>query len=1185
MRMAMHHKLKYIFIATLLLLSNSAVGYQRFVNLTSDEVKIDSILPYYSVSIPMEENFRDSIYQVSILYPEFIDMSANDIRNYQRISGNPLEDMPAIRRQFVTARKQNFLHIGFVPLVKRDGKYRMLVSFMLKVESSPRENARKIGRRAHQSAADRYAEHSVLAKGNWVKIRIPQSGVYELTPKIVADAGFSDFSKVKIFGYGGKLQNEKLLESDLIRYDDLKELPTCNVNGHRLFYGQGTVTWTDKDALKRTRNPYSDYGYYFLTQSDTEPQYVNAGQFLASFYPSPDDYHSLYEKDGYAWFQGGRNLFDPIAIPNGHFQTYEFENLSKSEVAKLMVNVSAGVPTQVQVVLNGEPLGVITVTQIEYDKGSEKSKTFNVSNLSEKNTVKLTTISGGPARLDFISFAWKNPKPAPDLSQTKFPVPEVVGRTGNQDLHNDPFADMVMIIPASKKLLGQALRLKKFHEEHDKFRVNIVAADALYNEFSSGTPDVNAYRRYLKMLYDRAQTKQDEPKYLLLFGDCLWDNRMLTSDAKSLNSDDYLLCYEGENSFNEEYSFVNDGFFGLLDDGEGDKPTSKDLLDLAIGRFPVTTEKDAKTMVDKTIRYVKNDDPGIWQNTIMFMGDDGNFNLHMRYADEAAERLMKKYPGYIVKKVMWDAYQRQTSSTGNTYPEATRVIKQQQEAGALIMDYSGHGSENQISHEAVLKINDFSNFSNHNLSLWVAATCDVMPFDGSVPNIGEVAVLNEKGGAFAFFGTTRAVRTNYNRVLNLAYLNYVLGKKPDGKPYTIGEAQMLAKNEMILNGRDTTVNKLHNSLLGDPAIVLNRPIGRIEIDSINGADINAGFAVNLRAGSIATVQGHMVDAPDFNGIVAVTVRDHSKLITCRLNERGKDAPDEPFQFEERPTIIFNGSDSVRNGKFTIRFSVSRDIDYSDESGLMNFYAFSSDYQHGFSGYTNRFTVGGSSLSGNDSIGPSIYCYLNSPSFTNGDDVNTTPYFVADITDEDGINATGNGIGHDLELIIDGDMSKTYNLNDNFTYDFGSFTKGSTHFSIPSLMPGKHKLLFRAWDIFNNPSSTELSFNVVSGLDPTLVDINCTKNPATDFTSFLISHDRQSCDLDIEIELFDMSGRLLWRHKEKSFGSGSVCSVNWDLTVDDGHRLQTGVYLYRVSIASNGSRQVSKAKKLVVIGNK
>lgn len=192
--------------------------------------------------------------------------------------------------------------------------------------------------------------------------------------------------------------------------------------------------------------------------------------------------------------------------------------------------------------------------------------------------------------------------------------------------------------------------------------------------------------------------QKDLPKYLLLFGGCVWDNRLLTSDCQGLDPDDLLLAYESENSFNAIYCYVDDGFFTYLDDGEGtnlgtgDKGQKLDMSDVAVGRFPVLTEADAKVMVDKTISYVKNANAGDWENTLMFMGDDGNNNIHMRDTEEAVETVQSLHPAYRIKKVMWDAYTEVASSTGNTYPEVTDLIKKQQTQGALIMDYCGHGS-------------------------------------------------------------------------------------------------------------------------------------------------------------------------------------------------------------------------------------------------------------------------------------------------------------------------------------------------------------------------------------------------------------------------------------------------------------------------------------------------------------
>ena len=1161
---------------------------QRFFNLTVEDIEIDSLLPQFTYAIPVGENYADSVYQLEIRYPEFIDMSKQDEARYAKLCGSPLPSLPSITQQMVVEKKKGILEFSLVPLVERDGKKQFLVSFMIAMTSRPNASSSKKAKNVAKAsgAADRYASHSVLASGRWAKIRVPSDGVYQLTEALVKKAGFSNLAHVKIYGYGGNLQNEKLVGSELAELDDLPEVPSCTVNGKRLFYGKGPVSWNNASATRRTRNPYSNYGYYFLTESDETPLSVDSAAFLQSFYPSADDYQSLHEIDNYSWYQGGRNLFENSPINAGSSKVYTLPNTAHATSGVLSVSVTAGQATTVQVEFNDSLVGQQVISLGEYDMGSESRATYSVEGLRATDSIKISTISGGPARLDYISMAYNQPRPAPDLAQGSFPSPEYVYNITNQDHHADKEVDMVIIIPTSQKLLSPAQRLADFHEQHDSLKVKIVPADELYNEFSSGTPDANAYRRYLKMLYDRAETEEQQPKYLLLFGDAVWDNRMLTSDCKAFDPDDYLLAFESENSFSELYCYVDDGWFTLLDDGEGTNQLSSDKQDVAVGRFPVTTLTDAEAVVDKTISYAEDANAGAWQNVIVFMGDDGNQNLHMRDVNETADKISSLYPNYQVKKVMWDAYTRVSSSTGNTYPEVSSIIKQQQALGALIFDYAGHGRPDQISHESVLRLNDFRNFSNSNLPLWITASCDIMPFDGTEATIGETALLNSKGGAVAFYGTTRTVYANYNKSLNTTFLKYVL-RQVDGKPTPLGEAQRLTKNEMITTGQDRTANKLQYSLLGDPALSLNLPHQNMVIDSLAGVKMGTADLPELRAGAIVTIKGHVekngLADNSFNGLVTVVVRDTRELVTCKKNDpiQTKTA----FTFYDRQKTLYTGSDSVRNGFFEMTFAVPRDINYADGTGLINTYAVSSDHQSLANGAESRFLVNGTDSVSNDSIGPSIYCYLNSPSFVNGGTVNATPYFVALVTDKDGINASGSGIGHDLQLTIDGDMQKTYNLNDHFTFDFGSFTKGSTYYNIPELSEGPHTLTFRAWDVLNNPSTAKLSFNVVKGLQPEIASVSCTNNPATTSTTFIVTHNFMGSQVDLVIDVFDMSGRLLWQHSESGVSSSNAYTVSWDLTVDGGARLQTGVYLYRVRLSSDGGSQATKAKKLVVIGNK
>ena len=943
--------------------------------------------------------------------------------------------------------------------------------------------------------------------------------------------------------------------------------------------------------MRRTRNPYSDYGYYFLTQADdgSEPLSVDSATFVNSFYPSPYYYHSLHETDGFAWMQGGRNLFDPKAVSSGESQQIKLGGNANATQATFTITATASARTRVEVLLNDESKGIMTITIVgegttdaQYSKGGEKTFSFTTTDLKDDSVITLKNLGGTDMHLDFVQVTWDKPLPMPSLT-SGVKTPEYVYNITNQNHHADPQADMVIIIATSQKLLKQAQRLANFHSERDGLRVNIVPADELYNEFGSGTPDANAYRRYLKMLYDRATTEADMPRYLLLFGDCVWDNRLLTSACKALSADDLLLCHESEDSYSLTKCYVDDGFFCLLDDGEGENPLTSDKLDVAVGRFPVTTEADAKTMVDKVMGYVENKNAGSWQNTLVFMGDDGNNNLHMKDQDETAEMVAERHPGFAIKKIMWDAYERVSTATGNSYPEVTRLIKQQQQQGALIMDYAGHGSERQISHEKVINATDFLQFTNANLPLWITASCDIMPYDGTTETIGENAVLNSKGGAVAFFGTTRTVYTNYNKVINQAYLRHVLAKDTDGKALTIGEAQRRAKNELIELGSDRTENKLQYALLGDPAMRLNLPSLTVSIDEINGQKVDAGNPVHLKAGSIATMSGHVEGDDTFTGVVSATVRDAEQTITCRMNDKSdKDGAQYALTFDDRTATLFQGNDSIRAGKFAFSFAVPKDLLYSDASALVNLYAVNTDRTEIANGWCDKFVANGSDVADNDSIGPSIFCYLNSPSFVNGGKVNTTPYFVANIKDQDGLNASGSGIGHDMQLTIDGDMNKTYSLNDYFSFDFGSYTSGSTCYSLPELTPGKHRLQFRAWDVLNNSSTVQLDFTVVKGLQPNMFNVSVTENPASAKTTFIISHDRMGSNVDVVIELFDMSGRKLWQHEESGVSTDSAYTVDWDLTVDGGRRLQTGVYLYRARLGSDGSGMASKAKKLIIV---
>ncbi|WP_455584170.1 type IX secretion system sortase PorU [Bacteroides sp.] len=756
---------------------------------------------------------------------------------------------------------------------------------------------------------------------------------------------------------------------------------------------------------------------------------------------------------------------------------------------------------------------------------------------------------------------------------------ESMGEVPNQNLHALKGINMVIIVPDRAAFVQQAERLAQAHREKDGLTVEVVKAPQVYNEFSSGTPDATAYRRLMKMLYDRSTSTDDSRlKYLLLFGDCSYDNRMVTSSWKSYKPSDFLLCYQFENSVDETQSFMTDDYFGFLDDGDTASP-STDLVDIGIGRFPVRTVEEATAAVDKTIDYMNNVNAGTWKRMACFVADDAagksDSNKFMTQACDLANKVYANCPVMRAERILADAYKRESSATGITYPQATKRLLQLLEQGVLLLNYTGHSGTTSWAEEKLLTSADIVKLSSPRLPIWFTASCEFTRFDASESSAGELAFLNEKGGAIALVSASRVVYDSPNNSLNDAFIEYFFTSQ-GGERLRLGDIVRLSKAKAKDNGKDG--NKMNFNLIGDPALMPAYPDYKVEVDEFDGPLTNEWPYV--KAGAKVTIKGHILTpegepADDFTGTIHPLVYD-SKETVSTLDGVGEGA----VTYTDHMKTLFSGMDSVRNGRFELTFPVPLDINYSNGQGLLNFYACDANKREA-GGVFSNFLVGGTADDlPTEGEGPKMMLYLNTPDFPWGGQVNETPYFVAELEDEDGINTVGNGIGHDLSLCIDG--KTTYSLNDYYTPVAGSYTKGTVAFSIPTLSEGKHSLVFRAWDIMNHSSVQTLDFEVVNGLRPGLFSITCSKSPARESTTFILSHDRPGSDINVRIVVCDFAGRELWVHTEQGIPSGDYYYVDWDLCSSVGQRLSPGIYLYRASITSGGSKESTKTEKIVIL---
>lgn len=767
-----------------------------------------------------------------------------------------------------------------------------------------------------------------------------------------------------------------------------------------------------------------------------------------------------------------------------------------------------------------------------------------------------------------------------------FPKVEVVGEVPNQNLHALGKTDMVIIVPSNGKFLSAAKRLAEAHRTMDGITVAVVTAQQVYNEFSSGTPDVTAYRRLMKMLYDRAATAEDAPKYLLLFGDGLYDNRLITFPGRK--QEDYLLCYESVNSVDAIKSYVLEDYVGYLDDSEGSNHF-RDKVDIGVGRIPAQTVSEANAVVDKTIAYMKNKDAGAWQNVVVLLGDDGDPkmpNQHMKDADSIAAVMERNYPSYILNRIYWDDYPVVASATGNRYPAVTQAIYDRLEKGALVVNYSGHGSTNLLSHEMVWKASDMAALKSPRVPFWVTASCDIGPFDLLDNSVAEAAILNPDGGAIGLFTTTRTVLQSYNVVINKEFSKHLLSSVNSGKATAVGDAVRLAKCGVINLGHDLSENKLQFILLGDPALRLKTPEYKLVIDKFNGAD--ASETTQVAAGGLLKVEGRVVDAngngvEGFTGTLSTTLFDCVEEISTRDNT-GLGS----HTYSAYNKTLFTGSDSVVAGKFSLSMPVPMDISYADANGMLNLFAVDASFEHSAQGCFDNFVVSGTANEMyDDGEGPEIKMYLNTPSFADGDEVNPTPCLWAELYDENGINTVGTGIGHDIVAIVDNDPEHTYNLNDIYVPVVGDYKRGNIVMPLRELTAGEHSLMLRAWDLYNNSSVAKISFFVEPSLAPDFVELKLSPSPVVcgKPAKFMLKHNRPYNELEVTIDIFNFQGQILWSNTQKSESEGFVYEYTWDGTAQGGQPLPTGVYLARAYMVSGSAVSSTKTIKIIVVNNK
>lgn len=783
--------------------------------------------------------------------------------------------------------------------------------------------------------------------------------------------------------------------------------------------------------------------------------------------------------------------------------------------------------------------------------------------------------------------------------------PLFVEKVDNQDLSGLKNVDYLIV--TTRDFTPQAERIANYYRTQKNYQVEIADVKKIYNEFSSGGQDLTAIRDFITKLNTPAGTL----KYVLILGDTTFDYRNITTNNKN-----YIPSYQSDYSENYEASFVTDDYFGMTTP-QNTTYIYAILPDIPVGRLPAENIAEAKNLVDKTLSYYnavpgQSSPFGDWRLKMNFVVDDDNdskvdnsSNPFMRGAFHDVMNLViannfegnTDKPEYNIKKLYLDAFPGQSTAGGQRFPQVNQAITNAM-SNSLYLYYFGHGGINGWAQERVLTTQEIAAFNNYNnaysrFPFISTITCEFTLWDDhNTSSAGEQLMKLPQGGANSMITSSRAIAVVYGRLFTETFTRNLF-KLYNNDFLSVGDAFIAAKTEY---GTDS--NHLKINLLGDPALKLSRPKNLISIDNIDSPVVG-----QLRALDFVKITGHVNNQSGaidntFNGKVVINIFD-KKLAKKTLNNDGNLTP--VLNYFEEGSPIVKASGTVTNGTFTVEFYMPKDINYTVGDGRILAYA----DNNVFDVFNNKtYKVGDINPNGiNDNEVPKVQLYLNNTNFVDGGITDSNPNLLACVTDNTGINSTGSGIGHDITVVLDGEVINTTVLNDFYTPGTGNgcinatfldYQKGSVLYPFQNLKPGNHQLTFKVWDINNNSTTQTLNFVV---RDPEAENLVVKKllnwpNPFTNKTYIQFEH---NCDdvLDVNVQIYTITGKLVRTFSTTVTSTPFLegyrthrTAIEWDGNDDFGAPVGKGTYIYKVLVKSQNQEKckgtASLVEKLVIL---
>lgn len=242
-------------------------------------------------------------------------------------------------------------------------------------------------------------ESSVLSKGHWVKLQVNEEGLYSLSAKTLSSLGFSDISKVAVYGNGGK---ELPLSNSADRVVDLVKLPVCRTKSELVFFTGATQNWTynySTSQFQCSQNQYDDKAYVFITDSQAPSDDPIKAEIVTKDVASEITYNSTlvhHELHNISLFKSGRDWYGETLTKSASSLEIDLGNFQRvlSQEIVLNVRLCAASSQRVDYTVSYNDSVLITnniraLGSSELGVNSQSSKRFKLQKSPARNVVSI----------------------------------------------------------------------------------------------------------------------------------------------------------------------------------------------------------------------------------------------------------------------------------------------------------------------------------------------------------------------------------------------------------------------------------------------------------------------------------------------------------------------------------------------------------------------------------------------------------------------------------------------------------------------------------------------------------------------------------------------------------------------------------------------------------------------------